>query len=119
MSGKVVFSDDKNPLSHGEVGFESASGTFFARGDIQPDGTFVVGSLKTNDGLPPGKYRVSVSAVQQVGQDRAGYAIFESLIDTKYGTPATSGLTLDITKTTRNFNIEVDRRAAAPPKANR
>jgi len=104
LSGKVYFSDDKSPVPLGTVGLEADSGSHIARGDIQPNGTFVVGSLKSNDGLPPGKYRGSVSASKHVGN-----GIFETLIDPKFGNVATSGITIDITKKTRNFNIEVDR----------
>jgi len=117
LSGKVVFSDDKSPVPLGTVGLESVSGVHAARGDIKQDGTFSVGSVKSNDGLPPGKYRVSVTAWKQTAENpETGEGIFESLIDVKHGNPETSELTLDITSTTRNFVIEVDRPA---PSASR
>jgi len=116
LSGKVVFSDDKSPVPLGTVGLISESGTFSARGDIKSDGTFDVGSVKANDGLPPGKYRVSVSAMKLTGMsptgndpESSGDPVYELLIDPKYGNPDTSELTLEITSTKRNFTIEVDR----------
>ena len=115
LSGKVVFSDDKSPVPTGTVGLISESGTFSTRGTIKPDGTFVVGSTKANDGLPPGKYQGSVSAMKLIGTqpsndpEAAGEPIYEWLIDPRYGNPTTSGITIDITSTTKNFVIEVDR----------
>ena len=118
LSGKVFFSDDKSPVPLGTVGLVAESGTHIARGDIKPDGTFVIGSLKVDDGLPPGKYRVSVSAMQQISADEeTGGGIYESLIALKHGNPDTSGITIDITSTTRNFDIEVER--YVPPQTGR
>jgi len=108
LSGKVIYSDDKSPVPTGTVCLETD--TFLARGNIRPDGTFVVGSVKQTDGMPPGKYRVSISDAQRIiGQDENGDEIYEPLIDAKFTDSATSGITIDITSTTRNFVIEVDR----------
>jgi hypothetical protein len=115
LSGKVVFSDDQSPVPMGTVGLISEAGTFSARGDIQRNGTFVVGSIRANDGLPPGKYRVSVFSQKHVGdtipdeEGESGEPIFELLVHPKYGNPDTSGITIEITSTTRNFVIEVER----------
>ena len=114
LSGKVVFLDDGSPVPLGTVGLISESGTFSTRGTIKPDGTFTVGSTKANDGLPPGKYRVSVSALKYAGEQtssdgESSESVHELLVDPKYGDPATSGITIDITSTTKNFTIEVER----------
>lgn len=121
LSGKVVFSDDKSPLPFGTVGLLAESGAFSARGDIKPDGTFTSGSVKTNDGVPPSKYRVSVSALKEIEVvpavgESSPEITYETLIDPKYGLPETSGITIDITSSMRNFIIEVDRYV---PKAKR
>ena len=53
LRGTVTFSDDGAPLPNGMVIFEA--GAFSAVGPIKPDGTYRVGSLKENDGIPPRK----------------------------------------------------------------
>ena len=111
LKGKVLFSDDKSPVSVGTICFETD--TFLARGDLKPNGTFVVGSLRSRDGLPPGTYRVYFSGVHEaLGYDSAGQAIYKPLIDTKLANGSTSGITLDVTSSTKYFEIEVDRYTA-------
>jgi len=106
--GKVVFSDDGSPVPIGTVCFETD--TYFARGDLKPDGTFVVGSLKANDGLPSGKYRVYISGAQKsIGQDKEGMDIYASLIDEKFASGSTSGITIDVTSRKKYIEIKVDR----------
>ena len=108
LTGKVIFSDDGTPVPLGTVALESD--TSFSRAGIQPDGTFTVGSLKKADGLPPGLYRVYITGAEMlVGQDSNGNDIYVQLIDPKFTRPETSGLTIDISHTTRDFVIEVDR----------
>ena len=113
LTGRVVFSDDGSPLTMGMVFFETP--TFLARGILQPDGTFTVGSLQADDGLPPGKYRVYITgAVKSLGQDATGTEIFESLIDEKFAHMSTSDLEIEITSSMKGFVIEVDRYKPAP-----
>ena len=106
VTGKVVFSDDGSPLTVGTVCF--ASNGSLARGDIQPDGTFTVGTLGERDGLPPGTYSVYIlGASRIIGSADAG--IDEQLIDLKHTSPDTSGKKVEITSSIRDFVIEVDR----------
>ena len=108
LSGKVVYSDDQSPLTMGTVCFETEK--FLARGNIKPDGTFTVGSIKDTDGLPPGNYRVYVSDARKIiGQDKDGADIYEPLIASKFTTAATSGITIEVTSSQKNYTIEVDR----------
>ena len=110
LSGKVVYSDTGEPVTQGEVQFYTP--TFVARADIKNDGTFVTGSYKANDGLPPGTYGVAIASSDK--DDNA-------LIHEKFSDQATSGLTVTIDKTTRDLIFKVDRPdpAAARPKADR
>ena len=108
LNGKAVFSDDGSPVPVGAVCFETDS--FQARGNIKPDGSFVVGSLKGNDGLPPGKYRVGILGAQKlIGEDKRGFGIYESLIDEKFTSGSTSGLIIDVTSSTKHYEVVVDR----------
>ncbi|MDR2641910.1 MAG: hypothetical protein LBC74_03875 [Planctomycetaceae bacterium] len=109
LSGKITFSDDNNPLNRGEVYFETDN--YFARGAIKPDGSYVVGSLSSKDGLPPGQYRVYISAAEKETKqkDEYGNNISEPLIDPKFTSGKTSGLIVDVSKTTKKFDFKVDR----------
>ena len=98
LSGTVVFSDNGEPVPSGEV--QLATPTFLARATIKQDGSFVVGSYKEGDGIPPGTYSIAVHSYDSNEN---------SLIDLKYADAGTSGLSIAIDKTTRSFKIEVDR----------
>jgi hypothetical protein len=108
LSGKVIFSDDGSPLTIGTVCFEADN--FLARANLRPDGTFVVGSVRQTDGLPPGEYRSYIIwARKPIGTTEDGETIYEPLIDPKHTCATTSDITINITSTTRNFEIVVDR----------
>jgi len=108
LRGTVTFSDDGSPVPTGMVAFTKDGQT--ARGDIRPDGTFVVGFERETDGLPPGLYQVTVFAENFIEEPPdSGNWRTEQLIDTKYNNASTSGMTLDVTPTTRVFDFEVDR----------
>ena len=118
LRGKVTFSDTHEPLTCGEIQFSTA--TFLARATIQPDGTYSVGSLKQEDGLPSGTYGVAiVNAVAEkwsitdrpeVGSRGLGQSKPEQLlIDPKYKNKATSGLTVTVDGSGKIFDFEVDR----------
>ena len=108
LKGKVIFSDDRSPVPTGIVCFEMDN--FLARGIINPDGTFVVGSLKAKDGLPKGTYRVYVSGAKKVIEpEKGGLEILEPLIDEKFTSGITSGIAIDVTPSTKFFEVVVDR----------
>ncbi|MDR1479533.1 MAG: hypothetical protein LBJ00_11395 [Planctomycetaceae bacterium] len=109
LGGKVTFSDDGTPLGVGEVCFETD--TYFARGKLKPDGSYVVGSLSAKDGIPPGNYRVYIiDAEEKTGEkDKFGTEITEQLIDIKFTSSLTSGLTADVSKSLKRFDFKVDR----------
>lgn len=119
VTGKVTFPDD-TPLTVGKVVFETD--TFSASGTLQPDGTYTLGSLKENDGVPPGTYRVSVAGAMQAGEAKTvttssggvtssvPMSIYTSAIDTKFSRGETSGITCEVKKS-MTFDFKVD-----PPK---
>ena len=104
LSGKVIYSDGE-PVTTGEVQFYTP--TFVARATIRPDGTFVTGSYKETDGLPPGTYGVAIVSTEPDG--------FTPLVDPKFSSQATSGLTVTIDKTTRDMEFVVERAPPPPP----
>lgn len=105
LSGKVVFSDDGSPVPTGRVIFVTSS--FQAYGDLQSDGTFTVSSTGTNDGLPPGKYRVRIDGAQKVVDEAK--ELSEPLIAVKYTNDNTSGIEIEVVSTTKDIVIEVER----------
>ncbi|MDR2757737.1 MAG: carboxypeptidase-like regulatory domain-containing protein [Planctomycetaceae bacterium] len=100
LTGRVVFSDNEEPLPNGMVTFVQP--TFQARGFISADGRYTVGSLKETDGLPPGTYQVCVFCTN---------ADEIPLIDPKYAYANQSGLTVTVDASTKTFDIKVDRAA--------
>lgn len=126
FGGRVTFSDDGSPLTTGMVCFESDS--FLARGPLNQDGYYDLGSLVLNDGIPKGEYRVYVSGAEAVEDveikqvpGQAGHVTrpsmsgtmagqtFTPLIDVKYSSGKTSGLTVNIDGTSKKFDFQVDR----------
>jgi flagellar hook assembly protein FlgD len=108
LKGKVTFTDNDEPLTQGTVAFLK-DGTV-SRGTIQPDGTFVIGTEKVSDGLPPGTYQVYITGsdiVIPIGE--YGANSYEPQIDKKYESPDTSGLTVTVDASTKTFDIKVDR----------
>jgi len=124
LRGTITFSDDGSPLTMGVILFDDGKTT--AKGIIKPDGTYVVGSLKQNDGLAPGLYKISIQAMvadpsgaPQIPQPMmgAGPAMVTapmppppvSLVAPKYNSARTSGLECNVDKSTKTYDIVVER----------
>jgi hypothetical protein len=116
LSGKVTFSDDGSPVPTGTVQFETD--TFVAQGEINSDGTYIVGSEALADGIPKGTYRVVIFAeemttvetpAQRQGDLPTSTTIRTPLINSKYNSGHTSGLTFFVDGKTKKFDIKVDR----------
>ena len=106
LKGKVVFSDDQSPLTHGVVCFLSDQG--IARGNIDENGNYVVSSISKNDGLPSGSYRIYLVDTDHFIPNPGGIPKAVPLIEDKYSKAETSGLTVEV-KSSMTHNIEVDR----------
>ncbi|MGL4942722.1 MAG: hypothetical protein ACRC46_05985 [Thermoguttaceae bacterium] len=108
LQGKVVFSDDQSPLTVGTVLFTSS--TFLARGEIKPDGTFVVESAAEGDGIPPGTYQVVISgATKDAGTDASGMPKSESLINPDVLNGSPTPLNIEITSATKKLELTVEK----------
>ena len=99
--GKITF-DDNTPVPFGGVVFETDS--FMADGQIKPDGTYTLSSLKPGDGLPAGTYKVSISAVEYDADERQVI-----IVHPKFSDPNTSGLTAVVSKGQSRFDFTVTR----------
>ena len=105
LKGKVTF-EDGSPVPCGTICF--LQGNHESRGTIQSDGSYVVGTLSTNDGIPPGEYQVYVTnVVEERGMDSSGMPIVVSIIDEKYTSPTKSGITYKTGKSP--FDVKVER----------
>lgn len=127
FGGRVTYSDNDAPLTTGLVCFESNS--FLARGELNKDGYYDLGSLNLNDGIPKGEYRVYISGADSVEEvemkqvsGQADYVTsmgdmsgtmggrrFTPLIAPKFADGKTSGLTVTIDGTSKKFDFQVDR----------
>lgn len=117
LQGKVTFEDGSH-LTVGMVNFTGENG--LSRGKIQSDGTYRVGSFKSNDGLLPGKYKVYITGASEPieptresnQKDSMGNPIqmagaMRLLIDPKYVTAETTPLTRDVPASGNRFDITV------------
>lgn len=107
MKGRVTYSDNGEPLEAGTVTFTSEM--FQARGDIEKDGNYVIGSLTDNDGLPPGTYTVYISNADSLSGSQEN-PVKTPLIDGKYASPKTSGLSVIVDGSTKKYDFTVDRK---------
>jgi hypothetical protein len=104
VTGKVTVAGA--PLTSGTVNFESVDRGFAAPGVLQSDGTYKVRS-QHGDGLPIGRYRVSITPPP--GNDPLGgkKAPPSSPIPEKYRSFTTSGLDADVRPGAGPFNFEL------------
>lgn len=103
VEGTVVWEDGMpaKELEGSLVIFESLQGHHGARGNIQPDGSFVLSSLKVGDGALVGEHRV---AIVERRRDAGGGVLGEGdldlgkggllprVLDVKFSEPAKSDL---------------------------
>ena len=100
VSGKILYNGE--PLKFGSVMFQPRQGQP-ARAQIQPDGTFALGTYKKEDGAVLGEHRVRVMCYtsQNPNAPTAGTVGEQSLgtplIPLKYSRLGTSGLTAEVT----------------------
>lgn len=118
VTGKVTLLNG-NPVTRGQILFEKEG--FVAWGEIQKDGTYRMGTIKPGDGIPTGDYGVyftgvmkdSSQTVQNPSKNKSAPAMGLSmpipLLDKKYDSAKTSGLTCSVTKSTV-YNVEVEPR---------
>jgi len=91
VSGRVHFSDG-TPLSSGRVAIDFGNGRS-ARGRINADGTFRMGTLKDRDGMRPGTWQVAI-----LDSDLLDFATGKVVhrIHDRFKNPKTSGLSFTV-----------------------
>jgi len=100
VSGRITFPDGE-PLTEGSVVFESEN--YQAYSYIGADGSYSLGEVEPGDGIRPGEYKIRILASTGGGSDGAPLV---NLVDSKYESTATSGLTCTV-KGKMTFGISV------------
>ncbi len=102
----TVALEDGTPVTRGMIICERYEGgpAVSAQGAIQPDGTFRLGTAKPGDGLPAGKYRVLINAMDlsDLPDDKKDIPF-----DPKYLSFQTSGLELEVKKGEVDYPIRL------------
>lgn len=114
LGGTVVYSDDETPVADCQVVF--TDGVYNSRGTTNEKGEYTVTSMKPGDGIPRGEYKVYIGGAEIIETkfiDGTEHTTSISLIDGKYRSPETSGLTFTADGKTRRFDIKLDRAGSA------
>jgi hypothetical protein len=98
VKGKVTFKGQ--PLTKGTIRFEPDGYGRMATGKIQPDGTFVLSTLKDGDGVVAGLHKVSVSDTGSVGK--------KPLVPKKYSQAGSSDLTAEVDSEHTEFSFDLN-----------
>ena len=104
----IVTLDDGTPVAKGLVVFERTEGgkPITARGEIKPDGSYELSTDKPGDGVPTGKYRVLVNALDLSDvPDEQKKLPFEF----KYQRFETSGLEFEVKDGPNEYPITLNR----------
>jgi hypothetical protein len=111
VHGMVTFPDGK-PLTEGMVVFEStgAAKPITARGEVQADGRYELGTYKPHDGVLAGKYRVLVAPKSD--PNAVDKPAKPPPIDPRYTRFDSSGLEFEVTSGPNEFPIKVTRPGA-------
>ncbi len=104
VTGRVVFPDG-SPARTGTIELESRDFPITASGQINPDGSFVLGTYESNDGAVPGFHQVIV--VQMVINDGTINHTMDhgKMVDPKYSTYGMSGLNVMVDPKTENHLV--------------
>ena len=112
MGGTVTYSDDGSPVTVGNVCFVTDS--FYARGKLDDNGRYQLGTESVGNGVPKGTYKVYISDSQKiVGSSSmpggASIPILEETIAPKFRAPGTTDITCTVDGSARKFDFTVDR----------
>jgi hypothetical protein len=109
--GVVTFSDG-TPLDTGKIIFVDEK--FQYDSQLKKGGNFSIGGMKDGEGLPPGKYNVYFSGVNEYVYDELQPTVLDRkasrlLIDRKFESETTSGLNYEVKKDLQPLKIIVEK----------
>jgi hypothetical protein len=97
VKGTVTYKGQ--PVTKGVVKFEPDGYGRGASGQLQSDGTFVLGTYQKGDGVVAGDHRVAITGLDKnLAKDRALK---------KYGSPNTSKLTAEVSSEKTEFTFDL------------
>jgi len=102
VTGKVTMADG-SPLNGGMVVFQAPRKPP-AKGSIQPDGTYKLGTYEEGDGAVAGTHQVTIVPPTPPNWNEKKQGVPPDVFDPKYRSFTTSGLTCDVTDD-RTFDI--------------
>jgi hypothetical protein len=109
VRGQLVYADDGQPvkeLAGFEVIFTSEQLHTSARGTIQEDGSFELGTDKDGDGVAPGEYVVTVT---QPFREPERPFVGDRVVDRAYEDPARSDLKAEVKPEKNDFVFKLRR----------
>jgi hypothetical protein len=115
VHGKLVYADNEQPvkeLAGFEVIFTSEQLHTSARGTVQKDGSFQLGTARADDGTPPGEYVVTLTQpVREPERPNVG----DRVVDRAYEDPGQSDLKAEVKPQKNDFVFKL-RRIDKPPR---
>jgi hypothetical protein len=115
VQGKLVYADNEQPVTElkgFEVTFTSEKLGISARGVIQADGTFQLGTEKDLDGAPLGEYVVTLN--QPFRQPERPF-VGDRVVDQAYESPFTSDLRAEVKSSKNEFVFKLRRYVKGRP----
>jgi len=109
VRGKLVYVDTEQPvkeLAGFEVIFTSEQLHTSARGTIQEDGSFQLGTVKEEDGVAPGEYVVTLT---QPFREPERPFVGDRVVDRAYEDPSTSDLKAEVKAEKNDFVFKLRR----------
>ena len=104
LTGRVTL--DGEPLPTAVITFISDGGTS-GYANVEPDGDYVAKS-GSDEGLKPGKYRISVVAFKpEVITDRKEAKVPQPITPARYTDPAKSGFEFNLTEAGGTYDLEL------------
>ena len=100
VSGQVTI--DGKPLEFGTIAFYPSAGGRPGGATLAKDGSYSITMYETNDGLPPGKYSVTVAAANWISDDACRWHSPK-----RYQNPKQSGLTAEIKNEDTSVNFDL------------
>jgi hypothetical protein len=110
VNGKLVYADTGEPVSEldgFDVTFTSEALKISARGTVQKDGTFQLGTETENDGAPPGEYVVTLT--QPVGREPDRPFLGNPVVERTYEDPSKSDLRATVKAEDNEFVFKLRR----------
>jgi hypothetical protein len=109
VHGTITYNDE--PVPRGTVTFLSAEG-HTATGEIQPDGSYRLGTFAADDGAVLGQHRVMIVADTAdptlIPGSSPGYEPPKELIPAQYKDANTSGLVADVSRENPEINFDLE-----------